>query len=65
MSFNDEDKSLPYVISIIIAVVIGLVGIYIRFADFKYSSLVGDVIMFIATIIVFRAVFTWMKERAV
>jgi hypothetical protein len=59
---ESEDKSLPYVATIIVAVVIGLVGIYLRFADFRYSSEVGDVILGIAAIIVFSTVFKWMKK---
>jgi predicted permease len=59
---ESEDKSLPYVATIIVAVVIGLVGIYLRFADFRYSSEIADVILGIATIIVFTAVFKWIKK---
>ncbi len=59
---ESEDKSLPYVATIIAAVVIGLVGIYLRFADFRYSSEVADVILGIATIIVFTTVFKWIKK---
>ncbi|MHB8206692.1 hypothetical protein [Mucilaginibacter sp.] len=59
---ESEDKSLPYVATIIAAVVIGLVGIYLRFADFRYSSQIADVILGIATIIVFTSVFKWMKK---
>jgi predicted permease len=59
---ESEDKSLPYVATIIVAVVIGLVGIYLRFADFRYSSEVADVILGIATIIVFTTVFKWIKK---
>lgn len=59
---ESEDKSLPFVATIIVAVVIGLVGIYLRFADFRYSSEIADVILGIATIIVFATVFKWMKK---
>jgi hypothetical protein len=59
---ESEDKSLPYVATIIVAVVIGLVGIYLRFADFRYSSEIADVILGIATIIVFTSVFKWIKK---
>ena len=59
---ESEDKSLPNVTLIIVAIVIGLVGIYLRFADFRYSSEVADVILGIATIIVFTTVFKWIKK---
>ena len=59
---ESEDKSLPNVAAIIVAVVIGLVGVYLRFADFRYSAEIGDVIMGIATVIVFASVFNWLKK---
>jgi len=59
-----EDRSLPFVKTIIVAIVIGIVGVYLRFADFKHSSEVADVIMGIATIITIKTVFDWMKVPA-
>jgi len=61
MDSTREDSSLPFVTTIIAAIVLGLVGVYLRFADFKYSSPIADVIFLIATVIVFRAVFAWMR----
>ena len=59
-----EDRSLPFVIIIIGTIVLGLVGVYLRFADFPYSSQVADVIFGIAIILVFRTVFAWLKVPA-
>jgi hypothetical protein len=61
---STEDQSLPFVSTIILAIVIGLVGVYLRFADFPHSSEVADVIMGIAIIITFRTVFNWLKVPA-
>ena len=61
---ESEDRSLPFVKVIIAGIVIGLVGIYLRFADFKYSSQIADVIMGIATIITIKTVFDWLKVPA-
>ncbi len=61
---ESEDRSLPFVKVIIAGIVIGLVGIYLRFADFKYSSEIADVIMGIATIITIKTVFDWLKTPA-
>lgn len=58
---EEEDSSLKFVPVIIVAIVIGLVGIYLRFADFKHASEIADIIFFIAIIIVFRTVFSWLK----
>jgi hypothetical protein len=63
MDSIQEDKSLPFVTVIIIAIAIGFVGIYLRFAGFKYCSEIADVIFLIATVIAFRTVFAWMKVR--
>lgn len=61
---ESEDRSLPFVKVIIAGIVIGLVGIYLRFADFKYSSQIADVIMAIGTIITIKTVFDWLKVPA-
>ena len=59
-----EDRSLPFVITLIGTIVLGLVGVYLRFADFKYSSQVADVIFGIAIILMFRTVFAWLRTSA-
>lgn len=59
---ESEDKSLPFVATIVAAIVIGIVGVYLRFFDFHYSSQIADVILGIAAIIVFATVFKWMKK---
>jgi len=59
-----EERSVPFVASIIAAIVLGLVGVYLRFADFPYSSQVADVIFGIATIIIFLRVFAWLRVSA-
>jgi hypothetical protein len=57
-----EEASAPrHYIILVIAIVLGIIGIYLRFADFKHSSEVADVIMFIGTIIAIKTVFNIMK----
>jgi hypothetical protein len=57
-----EEASAPrHYIILVIAIVLGLIGIYLRFADFKHSSEIADVILFIGTIIAIKTVFTIMK----
>jgi hypothetical protein len=60
---ESEDKSLPFVTIIIAGVVIGLIGIYLRFAHFRYASEVADVILGIGAVIVFTTVFGWLKKE--
>jgi len=59
---ESEDKSLPNVTLIIVAIVIGLVGIYLRFADFRHSSEVADLIFAVGVITAFVSVFNWLKK---
>jgi hypothetical protein len=61
---ESEDRSLPFVKVIIAGIVIGLVGIYLRFADFKYSSQIADVIFGIGIILTIKTVFDWLKVPA-
>ena len=64
MDEETEDRSLPFVKMIIGCILIGVVGLYLRFADFKYSSEIADVIFGIATIGIFKVVFDWLKVPA-
>jgi hypothetical protein len=64
MDEETEDRSLPFVKLIIGCIVLGLVGVYLRFADFPYSSQIADVIFGIAIIIVFKVVFGWLNTPA-
>ena len=64
MDEESEERSVPFVQKIIGCIVLGIVGVYLRFADFPYSSAIADVIFGIATIIVFKVVFDWLKVPA-
>jgi hypothetical protein len=46
---------------LVIAIVIGIVGVYLRFADFKYASAVANIILIIGVVITLKAVFAIMK----
>ena len=59
-----EDRSLPFVKTLIAGIVIAIVGLYLRFAHFPYSRQVADVIFGIAIIIIFKVVFDWLKVPA-
>lgn len=64
MDEESEDRSLPFVKIIIVGIVIGLVGVYLRFADFKYSSQIADVVFGIAIILTIKTVFDWLEVPA-
>jgi len=63
-NMNSTDKTNPVKdVAILVAVVIlGIFGgVYLRFADFKFSSEIADVIFLIASIIAIRIVLKMMK----
>jgi hypothetical protein len=51
-------------IKLIVTVAIMLVGVYLRFAEFRYASLLSTVIFLIGAIWMFRIVFRIMEEPA-
>jgi len=61
MSSLQEANSERHYKLLIVAIVIGLVGIYLRFAEFPHASAVANVIMVIGVIIGLKAVFDIVK----
>jgi hypothetical protein len=61
MSSMQEANSERHYILLVIAIVIGLVGVYLRFADFRHASAVANVILAVGTGIALKAVFTIIK----
>jgi hypothetical protein len=59
-----EDRSLPFVKMLVGGIVIAIIGLYLRFADFTYAKQVADVIFGISIIIIFKVVFDWLKVPA-
>ena len=56
-----EANEPRHYILLVVAIFIGLVGVYLRFLDFKYASGIGNVILVIGTGIGLKAVFAIMK----
>ncbi len=61
MDKTEEANDQRHYILLVVAIIIGIVGVYLRFADFQHSSLVANVILIIAVIIALKAVFTILK----
>ncbi|HTH82678.1 MAG TPA: hypothetical protein VL490_07065 [Mucilaginibacter sp.] len=61
MNSVEEANSERHYILLVVAIVIGLVGVYLRFADFKHASFVANVILAIGAGIALKAVFTIIK----
>ena len=61
MNTMENANSTRHYTLLVIAIIIGIVGVYLRFADFKYASAVSNVILIIGTVISLKAVFAIMK----
>ena len=59
-SAENANKESHYKL-IVVAIVIGLVGIYLRFADFRYVNIVSNIILIIGVLIALKAVFAILK----
>ncbi|MFD0793505.1 hypothetical protein ACFQZX_07735 [Mucilaginibacter litoreus] len=60
-SSTQNANSEKHYIALILAIVVGLVGVFIRFADFGLASAIGNILMVVGSILVLRAVFAILK----
>lgn len=56
---NANDES--HYILIVIAIIIGITGVYLRFADFHYATILANIILIIGVGIALKAVFAILK----
>ncbi len=61
MNSMQEANSERHYILIVIAIVIGLVGVYLRFADFKHASAIANAILIAGVAVCLKAVFAILK----
>lgn len=61
MSQTEEANSESHYILIVIAIIVGLAGVYLRFADFHYSSLIANILLILGVGIALKAVFAILK----
>jgi hypothetical protein len=61
MSTASESNSSRHYILLTVAVIIGMVGVYLRFAGFRHDSVVSNIILVVAVIIALKAVFDILK----
>ncbi|WP_133300213.1 hypothetical protein [Mucilaginibacter terrenus] len=52
-----EANSESHYIFIVLTVALGLVGCFLRFAEFPHATLISNIILLIASILCLRAVF--------
>jgi hypothetical protein len=46
---------------LVATIILGLVGVYLRFAEFPHATLVSNIILLIAAIVTLKAVFGILK----
>jgi len=56
-----EANSPRHYLLLVVAIVVGLLGVFLRFADFKFASGIANVLLVIGTGIALKAVFAIMK----
>ncbi|WP_214072167.1 hypothetical protein [Mucilaginibacter sp. dw_454] len=55
-SMQEANADRHYIL-LVIAIIIGLVGVYLRFADFRHASAVANVILALGAGVALKAVF--------
>jgi hypothetical protein len=61
MNQTEEANSESHYLLIVVAVIIGVTGVYLRFADFHYSTIVANILLIIGVGIALKAVFAILK----
>ena len=59
-SVQNANAEKHYIL-LVISIIIGLVGVYLRFADFHYASAIANIILVVGVIVCLKAVFAIMK----
>jgi len=59
-SVKEANEDRHYIL-LVIAIIIGLVGVYLRFADFKHASAVANIIMAAGVVVGLKAIFAIIK----
>lgn len=57
MNSTENANSERHYITIVFAIIIGLSGVYLRFADFPYNNIVANTILIIGVGIALKGVF--------
>ncbi|MDB5016255.1 MAG: hypothetical protein JWQ84_1087 [Mucilaginibacter sp.] len=61
MNSTEQANSESHYLLLVVAIVIGITGVYLRFADFHYSSFIANIILIIGVLIALKAVFAILK----
>jgi hypothetical protein len=59
---STENANAPsHYMLIVVAIFIGLIGVYLRFADFQYNNIIANIILIIGVGIALKGVFAILK----
>jgi len=61
MESTENANQESHYILLTIAIIIGIVGVYLRFADFRYNNIIANIILIIGVGISLKAVFAILK----
>jgi hypothetical protein len=61
MNATEEANSEKHYLLMVVAIVIGIVGVYLRFADFRYNNIIANILLVIGVAIALKAVFAILK----
>jgi hypothetical protein len=61
MTPTEEANSESHYLLIVVAIIIGVAGVYMRFADFHYAGFIGNILLITGVGIALKAVFAILK----
>jgi hypothetical protein len=61
MNPTEEANAEGHYLLITVAVIIGVTGVYLRFADFQYSNIIANVLLILGVAVALKAVFAILK----
>jgi hypothetical protein len=61
MNSTENANAESHYLLIVFAIVVGLAGVYLRFADFHYANIIANILLIIGVGIALKAVFAILK----
>jgi divalent metal cation (Fe/Co/Zn/Cd) transporter len=61
MNKTEEANSEHHYILLVVAIIIGIVGVYLRFADFRFANIIANIILISAVAICFKTMANILK----
>ena len=61
MNSTEEANSESHYLLIVVAIIVGVTGVYLRFADFHYSGIIANILLIVGVGLALKAVFAILK----